>query len=108
MTISGGVRISVASIELSRMKARICITRTAQKMEGVLFLGAIAVGDGWVMLKDVLFRIPPKGGPLREMLEGAVHLSPRAAIEGHLERGLSHELETIHRLMAAVEQEGRQ
>ena len=90
------------------MKARICITRTAQKMEGVLFLGAIAVGDGWVMLKDVLFRIPPKGGPLREMLEGAVHLSPRAAIEGHLERGLSHELETIHRLMAAVEQEGRQ
>jgi hypothetical protein len=107
VTISGGVRISIADIDLSRGKARVCITRTAQKMEGVLFLGAIAVGDGWVLLKDVLFRVPPKGGPLRELLESAVHLSPRAAIEEHLGRGLSDELETIHRLLAAVEQRGR-
>jgi hypothetical protein len=104
--INGGVRISIADIDLSRRKVRICVTRTAQKMAGVLFLGAIAIGDGWVLLKDVLFRVPPKGGPLREMLESTVHLSPRAAIQEQLESGLSNELETIHRLLAAVEQHG--
>ena len=70
-------------------------------------LGSIAIGDGWVLLKDVLFRVPPKGGPLRDVLERAVHATPRAALEAHLERGLSDELETIHRLMAAVERRER-
>jgi hypothetical protein len=41
------------------------------------------------------------------MLESTVHLSPRAAIQEQLESGLSNELETIHRLLAAVEQHGR-
>jgi hypothetical protein len=71
IVIRGGVRIEVVSIDPQNLSARLCVTRQVGRndAEGVLFLGSIAVGDGWVLLKDVLFRVPPKGGPLHDTVE---------------------------------------
>lgn len=75
MVIAGGTRIQVAALDAANMKARICVNHQVGRddKEGVLILGSVAVGDGWVLLKDVLYRIPPKGDPLRDMLGSLAH-----------------------------------
>lgn len=108
MAIRGGIRAEVVNIDPSNMKARICVTRQAGRddREGVLFLGSIAVGDGWVLLKDVLFRVPPKGGPLREVVDLAAQLSElreRDDLLAGLESGLQGDLGSIRTLIAALE-----
>jgi len=111
MAIGGGIRIEVVSIDPSNMRARICVTRQAGRndREGVLFVGSIAVGDGWVLLKDVLFRVPPKGGPLREVVDLAAQpgeFGGRDELLAALESGLLGDLGSIRTLIAAVKRRG--
>jgi hypothetical protein len=105
MVIAGGTRIEIASIDSSNMKARICITHQVGRddKEGVLFVGRLAVGDGWVLLKDVLFRVPPKGGPLRELLDQAVQIGAQGLRSDVFKSGLSDDIEAIAKLIAAAE-----
>lgn len=65
--IDGGVRIGVVGIDPNGLSARISVTRTAARRLGGQVLGNLVIGDGWVLFKDVLYRVPPKGGPLRQI-----------------------------------------
>jgi hypothetical protein len=105
MVIAGGTRIEIASIDPVNMRARICITHQVGRddKEGVLFVGRLAIGDGWVLLKDVLFRIPPKGGPLRELLDQAVEVGAQNLRIDAPRSGLSEDIEAVAKLIAAAE-----
>jgi hypothetical protein len=105
LTVAGGTRISVASIDLTQMKARICVTRTAEKRQGAQIYGSIVISRGQIYLKNAFIRIPPKGGPLRELLESATLISQRGALEAQLQGKLS--IETIQELIEALQNEGR-
>ncbi len=108
MTIRGGTRIEVVSIDPLNMKGRICVTRQARRNDevGVLFLGSIAVGDGWVLFKDVLFRVPPKGEPFRgELVDLAAlrsALNGRDELPAEFESGLLSDLGSIRTLIDAL------
>jgi hypothetical protein len=112
LVIRGGIRIDIESIDAREMRARVCLTRQAGRddAEGVLFLGSIAVGDGWVLLKDVLFRVPPKGGPLHDVVEQAVRSGIRGIVAGGpvaaIDRGTSHDIDALRRIVASLEQKG--
>ncbi|NEI19782.1 hypothetical protein GUK30_10190 [Rhizobium leguminosarum] len=105
MAIAGGTRVEIASIDSANMRARVCITHQAGRddKEGVVFVGSYAIGDGWILLKDVLFRIPPKGGPLRELLDGAVQAGINQTRSDIVTGGLSaDDVQAIASLMRAT------
>ena len=105
MAIGGGTRITIQTFDLSGKKARICIDKQAQRpyQEGVVFVGSIAVGDGWVLLKDVLFRVPPKGGPLREV-PGQVGALQLEELMEHTSFGAVLQLTSLQRAANLVQQ----
>jgi hypothetical protein len=83
MAVIGGTRITVVSFDLQAKKARIRVEVQAKRQdaEGVQIFGDIAVGDGWILLKDVLYRVPPKGGPLRVLLEPVADLPALESVD---------------------------
>ena len=110
MAIRGGIRIQVDSIDDANMKARLCITRQAGRndAESVLFLGSIVVGDGWVLLRDVLYRVPPKGGPLHEIVDQIVQIGARRIFsEPMFDSHISRELDSAHRAVASLKRKVR-
>jgi hypothetical protein len=75
MVSEGGVRITVTSIDASAARARISVVRQAAKVESNEFFGSVVITDGVILFKDVVIRIPPKGGPLRSLLERSLGLT---------------------------------
>ena len=68
-----------------------------------MFVGSYAIGDGWILLKDVLFRIPQKGGPSRELLDKAVQVGVNQTRVGIATGGLSQDdVQAIASLMRAT------
>lgn len=107
MAIRGGIRIQVDSIDTANMKARLCITRQAGRYEAesVLFLGSIVVGDGWVLLRDVLYRVPPKGGPLHEIVEHVVQAGAHRVLGSTtFDIDISREVNVAKRAAASLKQ----
>jgi hypothetical protein len=104
MLAEGGVRITVTSIDPAAGKARISVVRQAAKVAGSGTFGSVVVTDGLILLKDLVIRIPPKGGPLRAVLDRA--LDPAG---GGLDRSgpewdvrTAEDLETVGRFVNLV------
>ena len=65
----------------------------------------MVVGDGWVLLRDVLYRVPPKGGPLHEIVDQVVRVgSRRVFAEPMFDIDLSRELNTSRLAVQALRQ----
>lgn len=110
MVVEGGVRITVTSIDAAAAKARISVVRQAAKVESNEFFGSVVITDGVILLKDVVIRIPPKGGPLRGLLNRALDVTS-GEVRQHgpgLDVSIAEDLEIVGRFVKLLSRGRRQ